>query len=444
MIWPPLQTISEIVIGRVLNSLPEGVLIALFTRMILRFLPRQNSGTRFAVWFVALLAIAGLPLIGGVTGGPSLLTAGSGRHLITVPGPWAMIVFLAWILAASVAMLRLAVGLWQLRVLRTSCIEVDGKEFEPGKRQLVADFISTRSVTLATSERVTVPTAIGFFQPAIVFPVWALQELTPAELNIVLLHEFAHLRRGDAWTNLLQKIVRAVFVFHPAVWWIERRLSLEREMACDDQVLAETANPHGYAKCLVALLEKSVARRGLAMAQAVVHRAREAALRLAQILDDGRPDTRSVCKPALGLVGAFSMLCLVIGPRTPQFVSFEPVQRTIQADNGHAALLSQPQPAMIPAGVRTVPSSPLKKIPQAPVVQAIGHLHEGRPAVPHVIAARWSTDGERTNQNVMPALLVIRTTQQVGPNTWMWSVDVWRVNVVNSARDEARPVAKKT
>jgi len=65
-----------------------------------------------------------------------------------------------------------------------------------------------------------------------------------------LLHEFAHLGRWDDWTNLAQKLVRTIFFFHPAVWWIEKRLSLEREMACDDVVLAETQNPRAYAECL--------------------------------------------------------------------------------------------------------------------------------------------------------------------------------------------------
>ena len=85
---------------------------------------------------------------------------------------------------------------------------------------------------------------------------------------------FAHSGNSTDWTNLAQKLVRTVFFFHPAVWWIERRLSLEREMACDEAVLAETENPRAYAECLVSLAEKSFVRRGLALAQAVVGRAR--------------------------------------------------------------------------------------------------------------------------------------------------------------------------
>jgi Zn-dependent protease with chaperone function len=474
MMWPHLQNIAQIVIGRVLNSLPEGVLIALFAWAMLRFLPRQNSGTRFAVWFVALLAVAslpvaGLPLIGGVAGGHSFLPAGDMRPLITAPDSWVLILFLAWVVAVCIAMLRLAAGLWRLGALHSSCIAVDGVDLDPAVKQIVADFSSSRSVTLATSERVSVPAAIGFFRPMIVLPVWALRELTPAELNIVLLHEFAHLRRGDAWTNLLQKIVRAVFLFHPAVWWIERRLSLEREMACDDRVLAEIANPQGYAKCLIALLEKSVARRGWAMAQTVVHRAGEASLRVAQILDAGRPKTKRVWKPALYLVGAFSLLCLGVAPRVPRLVAFERSTPAVQTDNAHLAPLRQPQipaPAVIPAAMRTVPSSSPKKMPRRSAAQATRHPPEHfaehfsvqRSPTLRVIAARMSTATERspddtvtagTNQRVAPAsemLLIIRTTQQIGPNSWVWSVDVWRLDLVNSTQDGAKkaPLGKKT
>jgi beta-lactamase regulating signal transducer with metallopeptidase domain len=468
MIWPQLQTIAQMAIGHTLNSLPEGLLIALFAGVMLRLLRRQNSGTRFAVWFVALLAVAGLPLIGGgaLLTEHSLTSAGA-RPLITLPGGWGVFLFLAWVLAALVAVLRLVIGLWRLRALRRSCVPICESELDAAIRKTVADFVSARSVTLATSERMNVPAAIGFFKPMIVLPAWALRELTSAELNVILLHEFAHLRRGDAWTNLLQKMVRAVFLFHPAVWWIESRLSLEREMACDDQVLAETANPHGYAKCLIALLEKSVARRGWAMAQAAVHRAREASLRLARILDAGRPDTRTIWKPALGFVTAFSLLCLVVLTRAPQLVAFVPNARTLQADNARPALAGRSRisgAAVIPVDIRNKESVVFKKTHERLAVAGglpghrSGHLLKQRPTDAGVVAARWSNDQERspadsvtreTNVSFVPAsetVLIVETAQRVGPNSWMWSVSLWRVTWVDPAKDAAKraSVADKT
>lgn len=444
MIWPQLQIIAEVATGRFLNSLPEGLLIAVFAGVMLRLLPRQNSGTRFAVWFVALLAVVGLPFISGMAGAHTLLAAGGTRPVITLPAGWGIFLFLAWALAALVATLRLVIGLWRLRALRMSCVAIDGNELDASIRKTLADFSSERAVTLATSERMSVPAAIGFFKPMIVIPLWALQELTSDELNIILLHEFAHLRRGDAWTNLLQKTVRALFVFHPAVWWIENRISLEREMACDDQVLAQTANPRGYAKCLIALLEKSVARRSLAMAQALVDRAREASLRLAQILDVARPNSGRVWKPALGLVGFFSVLCLMLVRHVPQFVAFDANQPalhgSVRKSDVPSPAISQTQSSgavVIPAALHTSESSP-KKLPKSRVTQAVRHLHENQRMVPQVVAARWIQDvmsGE-INQPVIPVsetLLVIRTTEQVGPNAWVSSVYVWRVTWQNGA-----------
>jgi hypothetical protein len=199
----------------------------------------------------------------------------------------------------------------------------------------------------------------------IVLPAWALAELPASELSIILRHEFAHLRRWDDWTNLVQKVARAVFFFHPAVWWIESRLSVEREMACDDIVVAETDNPMGYANCLVSLLERSLAQRGWTMAQAIVHRAREASERVAQILDTNRPAARGISKPVLGLVGTFAALCVVMLPATPQLVAFdraagaELVEHEYSAGISRAATLRQAdyrgswRPMGLPASLRS-------------------------------------------------------------------------------------------
>jgi len=322
MNWLPLQNVAQTAVERIFNALPEGFLIALFAWALLRVLRRQNSGTRFAVWFLALLTVAALPVLGGFGAGQgraltaagmsSAISSGKLGPTITIPGRWALVAFLAWVLGACVAMVRLATGLWRLRQLRRSCTTIVAADLDPAVRKTIDGMDA--SVTVATSERVRVPAAIGFWKRTIVLPTWALRELPPSDLNVILLHEFAHLRRWDDWTNLIQKIVRALFFFHPAVWWIENRLSVEREMACDDAVLAETANPHGYATCLVSLLEKSLAHRLMdkrlahkqwSMAQAAVHRAREASLRLAQILDINRPVVTRVWKPALGMAELF-------------------------------------------------------------------------------------------------------------------------------------------
>ena len=173
MMSPQFQTIAQMVIDRISSSLPEGLLVALFAWVTLRLLPRQNSGTRFAVWLVALLAVAGLPVIGGIVGGRFLLRVGDARPLITLSGSWGILLFLAWVLAVCAAILRLTAGLWRLQRLRKSCIVIDPAQLDPKVQKTVADFSSSRSVILATSENVNVPSALGFFRPMIVIPAWA-------------------------------------------------------------------------------------------------------------------------------------------------------------------------------------------------------------------------------------------------------------------------------
>jgi len=510
MNWLSVQTVAQISVERILNALPEGFLVALFAWALLRVLRRQNSGTRFAVWFLALLTVAALPVLGGIGEGRALMAGmswgmtsgmlsgmasanswGRLRPAITIPGRWAFVVFLAWACGACVGMMRLAAGLWRLRRLRRSCTPIIAANLDPAVRNtvdaicasalVVSSSISrsiSRSITIATSEYVRVPVAIGFWKRTIVLPAWALRELPAQDLNVILLHEFAHLRRWDDWTNLIQKIVRAVFFFHPAVWWIEKRISVEREMACDDAVLAETANPHGYATCLVSLLEKNLAHRlalrRLSMAQAAVHRAREASLRLAQILDKNRPAATRVWKPALAMVGAFSVACLVALPHAPQFVAFDRGAPASHSDHAYSAAVSpssfrpsgsQPSvktAAVVSAALRTGESSSAGTTASlgttARIIPARVHEHAvagQQLARAHGVAARPNAPplGERlveasasADQETVPefrTLIFIEATQYRNPDSTVWSVQVWRVMLVSSARDRlaGAPVA---
>jgi beta-lactamase regulating signal transducer with metallopeptidase domain len=315
-----LSPLAQILAERLLNCMIEGIAIGLFAWVLLHLAGRRNSSTRFAVWFSALLAIAALPLVRS----SSTVTSVSGGALaLTLPASWALDIFIVWIAIASLALARVGVGLWQLRKLRASCIALETANLDPVLQKTLQDVQAQRSVTLCESERIQVPTAIGFLKPLVVLPVWARQELSPVELNSILVHELAHLRRRDDWTNLAQQILKALLFFHPAVWWIESKLALEREMACDDAVLTVTANPRGYAQCLVSIVEKSFMRRGLALAQAAVNRVRQTSLRVSQILDANRSSTTSVWKPALYSVAAFSIVCLVSVSRAPELVAFQ-------------------------------------------------------------------------------------------------------------------------
>ncbi len=320
------NAIAQISAARIVDCLVEGTLIALFAGLVARLARRQNSSTRFAIWFSALLAIALLPLLSAVWSARAAASAtGIASHpAITLPSSLALYLCAAWLLIAAGALARVGVGMLHLRALRQSCVSVDPDSLDVAVRATLSREQAARPVDLCVSDEVHVPTAIGFTDPAVVIPSWLMKELSPEELNQVVLHELAHLRRWDDWTNLAQKIVKAVFFFHPAVWWIERQVALEREMACDDAVLAETASPRAYAQCLARLAEVSFVRRASALAQAAVGRIRQTSLRVAQILDGNRSSgTKHIWKPAVAMVAAFGMVCAGGLSRMPRLVAFQ-------------------------------------------------------------------------------------------------------------------------
>ena len=438
-----LHTIAQISAERMLNCLAQGILIALFAWIVLRVVGRRNSGTRFAVWFCALVAIAASPFLRiSLTGGTPSATSAA----LTMPRDWASYIFAVWAAFAMVGLARVASGLWHLLKIRRTCIAVNVKELDPTLRSTLAEFRSVRSVEICASGELHVPMAIGFFKPAVVFPSWALSELSAEELNTILLHELAHLRRWDDWTNLAQKVLRALFFFHPAVWWVERRLSLEREMACDDIVLAQTADPRAYARCLVSLAEKNLLlRRGMALAQAAVGRMRQTTQRVLQILDARRPGGVRVWKPAPWVVGAFSVVCLLSSSHAPKLVAFGDAARANESQysaavSGRSVDASELPTARIvsakfvPQGERTgqpAHAHPAKTLAQ-PLKPTLLKANEPAPTKSvqdSVRVVQTSASVESKKAIPQPAVFVVVEGQQYG-NAVVWQVSVWRIMVL--------------
>ena len=134
-----------------------------------------------------------------------------------------------------------------------------------------------RSVEIRLSDALDAPSVIGFFRPAVVIPRSLWNELAPEDLKQIILHEMAHLERGDDWTNLLQKLLRALCPLNPALFWAERHLCREREQACDDAVLDAAGNARAYATCLANLAENRLVRRITSLAPGLWQRHSELA-----------------------------------------------------------------------------------------------------------------------------------------------------------------------
>ena len=459
-----LQSLAQLSAERLLNCAAEGMVIALLAWVLLRAVGPQNSGTRFAVWFAALIGIATLPLLGHWSTTGAELTR---RSEITMPASWALYLFAAWLLIAVAGLFRVALGFYQLHRLRKSCVPVDRATLDPVILKTLEDFDSPRPVDLCVSDQLRVPTAIGFTKPIVAIPTWTMGELSTNELNAILLHELAHLRRRDDWTNLIQKILGAVLFFHPAVWWIEKKLALEREMACDDLVLAQAqaTSPRAYAECLVVLAEKSYLRRGIALAQAAVDRVRQVSLRVTQILDVNRPSATRVWRPAPALVAGMSVVCLVALSNAPtRLVSFESgsnasslATNAVASRDFEPGQLSQMGAHVVPAkfvtsagavsqkketkgfapaaGKKTVATNRIEKKMAAPEVIPAGAAR-ARTLAPTLVRTSMS-DEARAPQTLLfvTRTELVQTRRVDASGAVVWDLSIWQVTVVGPARD---------
>jgi beta-lactamase regulating signal transducer with metallopeptidase domain len=434
MIPPDFQSVAQTVASRGLNTFIEAFAIAALSWAILRLFNNRNSTTRFAVWFSTLLVIAGLPLLSRASS--PLLASGSHIPEVTLSSNWALRLFAAWALIAGVLLIRLVVSLRHLHALRRSR-EIDISSHSALMEVAQAFNKQSRHVKLLSSDDVHIPTALGFFRPAVVLPTWTLRDLSTDELKVILLHELAHLQRWDDCTNLAQKILKALFFFHPAVWWIDSRLALEREIACDDMVLAQTANARTYAASLISVAEKVVAEkmrmgRTLALAQSALGRVREVSQRVAQILDKKRTRTNHGWRPALAMIGTLTLITVAGMPYAPELISFETkTQPVLSAASESTSLPIKATPVVFKQPVGRTQKNLTRSVAantrphsRADVVPAKSVMHK-QDRAPKVTMAKMSDRGPTGT------FLVWHSSQFDQSNSSVWTLTVWRVRSAN-------------
>lgn len=179
--------------------------------------------------------------------------------------PWLVV---GW--AAGVTLLagRLVVGWLRLRRTRGWCGEALEERLGARLRELQRRLRLSRPVRVMQSALVQVPTLLGWFRPVILLPASTLTGLTPVQLDLILAHELAHLRRWDHWVNLFQVTVETLLFYHPAVWWVSQRVREDREHCCDEVAVAVCGHRLAYAQALATLEELRQAPANLALAAA--------------------------------------------------------------------------------------------------------------------------------------------------------------------------------
>jgi len=217
----------------------------------------------------------------------------------SLPG-WVAVAWLAGVIALQVR----AAGGWLLvrRMRRSRLTQVEGS-MEQRLVLLRQRVRVSRPVVVFESAMATAPVVVGCLRPMILMPASLVTGMPAEQLDSILLHELAHVRRHDYLVNLVQTFVETLLFYHPATWWMSHVIRAERENNCDDVVVECTGDPFGYAEALAQLAERQIAPQPLALAAG----SGDVAKRIRRILEPSRqPQTA----PAVGFTAVFTLLAL--------------------------------------------------------------------------------------------------------------------------------------
>jgi GWxTD domain-containing protein len=220
--------------------------------------------------------------------------------------PWVISI---WFAGVMLLWSRLNIGLiaaWRMKSLAT--------EPATGELRLRLQKVSrrlgvARAIKLVNSTAVEVPMVIGWLRPAILIPVGCLAGLSASQVEALLAHELAHIRRHDYLVNIFQSVVETLLFYHPAVWWISKQIRREREHCCDDWAISMSGDPLSYAKALSFLAEHQASVPVVALGAS----GGSLATRIRRLLGGKEPPAISRLAATTLLTAAFAAMGLCLG-----------------------------------------------------------------------------------------------------------------------------------
>lgn len=277
--WAALAPLKNAIGWTVVHSIWQLTLVALVLYLLLRFIPQQKAEIRYRFLLLGLgigLTWVSITFAREWQQEPVLSHSEPYIHTVLIPQTandfsppqltpslWEQIssfprqldahmpaITLAWLIGIFLFSQYLLFGLGYLKYLEYSSTPLPSDAWQLRLNVLAQQMGVKRQVRLLISRKVEEPITFQLFRPVIMVPIFFFTGLTPAQMEVLLLHELAHIRRYDFTINLLQSLVEILFFFHPAVWWLSGKIREEREYCCDNAVVAVRENPFPYVEAL--------------------------------------------------------------------------------------------------------------------------------------------------------------------------------------------------
>ena len=267
-----------------LHFLWQGSLVAIVAVTVLRFCRLGSSNIRYVVACFALAAMLAAPLMTAyvlaaqsapatfrsasalVDAGRSVAERGATLEGLRIAQEalaksagfsaledYFPLIVSVWLAGVSVLLVHTFRGWYHIRRLHKAALAWAPSSWQLPANRLAQRLALRKAVRVVEFSTVDVPTVLGWLRPVIILPVAAVAQLPPAQVEAILAHELAHVRRHDYLVNLLQRVAEAVLFYHPAIWWISARVREEREHCCDDLAIDICGDRDNYAIALAEL-----------------------------------------------------------------------------------------------------------------------------------------------------------------------------------------------
>jgi TonB family protein len=278
-----MTPLASAISGALIHFVWQGAIVGVSLSLALFGLRRRSPNSRYIISCVALAVLALMPLVttwllysrpAPARSGAAAANVSQVISAAAAPLQFRQTLWLNW--------LRVwALQLWSVGVLMFSMRLILGykhaftlrRRGSPAGESVIGVVTRLtkimgvqRKVRALTSSMVESPSVVGWLRPVILLPPATLMGLTSLQLEAIIAHEIAHIRRYDYLVNMVQMLVETLLFYHPAVWWTSKRMRLERELCCDDLAVRFCGNPLRYAKALTRLERLRLSTPNVAMA----------------------------------------------------------------------------------------------------------------------------------------------------------------------------------